>query len=188
MLRSCQIRRCLIAVIINSPGIRIICIGSVHLKMNKIRLISLIKSCLLIGFLFLASLQGEAQTPKAFNSADQQKILKVLEDQRVAWNKSDMEEYMQGYWKSDSLVFVGKSGPEYGWQNILDNYKKAYPDKKAMGFLTFDIREIRVLNKENAFVVGAWHLKMDTDEQRGYFTLLLEKINGQWKVVADHSS
>ena len=115
-------------------------------------------------------------------------VLKVLEVQRIAWNNGDLKEYMQGYWKSDSLVFIGKSGPRYGWQQTLDTYKKGYPDKKSMGFLTFDIMEIRVLGKENAFVVGAWHLKREADDPHGFFTLLLKKVKGQWKIVADHSS
>ena len=95
---------------------------------------------------------------------------------------------MEGYIKSDSLVFVGKDGPEYGWKTILDNYRKGYPDKAAMGFLTFDIKEVRIISSDHAFVLGAWHLKREKDEPKGSFTLLVRKIQGQWKVIADHSS
>jgi len=119
---------------------------------------------------------------------DKKAILNVLETQRLAWNRGNVEAYMQGYWHSDSLLFVGKSGPEYGWQNTLDNYKKAYPDKAAMGQLGFDILKVELLDKTNAFVLGAWHLKREKDAPGGYFTLLLRKIKGEWKVVADHSS
>lgn len=119
---------------------------------------------------------------------EKQAILNLLEEQRQAWNKGDMKGYMQGYWKSDSLLFVGENGPKYGWQTTLDNYKKAYPDKEAMGFLTFDIKEVQIIDQKNAFVLGAWHLKREKDEPKGYFTLLVKKIKGQWKVMADHSS
>ncbi len=124
-----------------------------------------------------------AQTAK-----DKTEILKVLENQRQAWNRGDMNDYMAGYWKSDSLLFVGKSGPTYGWQKTLDNYKKGYPDKTAMGFLTFGIKKVEFLAKDKAFVLGSWNLKRDKDEPKGYFTLLLSKIDGAWKVVVDHSS
>jgi hypothetical protein len=67
-------------------------------------------------------------------------INKLLENQRQAWNKGDIKEYMQGYNQSDSLLFVGKSGPQYGWNNTLNNYKKSYPNKSAMGYLSFDIK------------------------------------------------
>jgi len=119
---------------------------------------------------------------------DKKAILKVLETQRLAWNRGNLEAYMQGYWHSDSLLFVGKSGPKYGWQTTLDNYKKGYPDKAAMGQLGFDILKVQLLDKTNAFVLGAWHLKREKDALGGYFTLLLRKIKDEWKVVADHSS
>ena len=79
-------------------------------------------------------------------------------------------------------------GPEYGWTTISNNYKKAYPDKVTMGILTFDIKTVKVISSDHAFVVGGWHLKRVKDEPQGYFTLLLKKIEGKWKVIADHSS
>ena len=118
----------------------------------------------------------------------QQAILKVLETQRLSWNNGDIEEFMGTYWKSDSLVFVGQSGPKYGWQTTLDNYRKSYPDKAAMGILSFDIKDVRFITPNDAFVLGAWHLKREKDQPQGYFTLLLKKINGEWKIVSDHSS
>lgn len=124
----------------------------------------------------------------AQTAQDKTAILKVLENQRQGWNKGDMDNYMQGYWKSDSLLFVGKNGPTYGWQKTLDNYKKGYPDKSAMGFLTFGIKKVEFLTKDKAFVLGSWNLKREKDEPQGYFTLLLRKIDGEWKVVVDHSS
>lgn len=119
---------------------------------------------------------------------DKEAVLKVLEDQRQAWNSGDIDSYMQGYWKSDSLVFVGKAAPIYGWQGTLDRYKKAYPGKAAMGVLTFDIIQVKILDNNNAFVLGGWHLKREKDAPGGYFTLWFRKINGEWKIVCDHTS
>ena len=122
------------------------------------------------------------------NTSDHIDIFKVLEVQRQAWNKGDLEGFMQGYLESDSVIFVGKSGPEYGWKTVLENYKKAYPDRAAMGILTFDIKEVKLMGSEHAFVLGGWHLKREKDQPQGYFTLILKKIEGKWKVIADHSS
>lgn len=106
----------------------------------------------------------------AFNLSAQKSqknlILELLEEQRQAWNRGDINEYMQGYNKSDSLLFVGKSGPQYGWNNTLNNYKKSYPDKSAMGYLSFDIKEIRMISADYAFVLGAWNLKREKDERK----------------------
>ncbi|WP_443936668.1 YybH family protein [Pedobacter sp. MW01-1-1] len=138
---------------------------------------------ILIFALFFVSFGAMAQTSK-----DKQAILELLEKQRSDWNSGNVEAYMQGYAKTDSLLFVGKSGPTYGWQKTLENYQKGYPDKSAMGYLTFGIKKIEFLNKDVAFVLGSWHLKREKDEPKGYFTLLLKKIKGDWKVVVDHSS
>lgn len=121
-------------------------------------------------------------------TTDKERILKLLEDQRLAWNKGDVEEFMQSYVKSDSLLYVGKTGPKYGWNNTLNNYKKSYPDKQAMGYLSFDIKDVKILSPDHAFVLGAWKLKREKDEPGGYFTLIVKKINGEWKVISDHSS
>jgi len=114
-------------------------------------------------------------------------IVTVMNKQIAAWNRGDLEGFMQGYWKSDSLLFVSAK-PTYGWQATLDNYKRGYPDKAAMGILSFDIIKVDVLDDKNAFVFGAWHLKREKDNPGGYFTLLFKKIKGEWKVVVDHTS
>ncbi|MBE9585668.1 nuclear transport factor 2 family protein [Mucilaginibacter sp. JRF] len=122
------------------------------------------------------------------HAQDKQAILKVLDKQRQAWNNGDIETFMQTYWKSDSLTFVGKSGPTYGWQNTMDNYKRGYPDKAAMGTLTFKILKVNLIDKTNAFVLGGWNLKREKDAPGGYFTLWFRKIKGEWLIVCDHSS
>lgn len=119
---------------------------------------------------------------------DKQAILNVLETQRLAWNKADIDGFMQGYWKSDSLLFVGSTAPTHGWQATYDRYKRTYPDKAAMGSLTFTVLKVELLDKTNAFMLGAWHLQREKDAPGGYFTLWFRKINGEWKIVVDHTS
>src|ERR1700748_1941942 len=119
---------------------------------------------------------------------DKEAVLKVLDDQQQAWNKGDIDAFMKTYWRSDSLVFVGKDAPVYGWQKTIERYKKAYPDKAAMGQLSFDIKQVKILDDHNAFVLGGWRLKREKDAPGGYFTLWFRKINGEWKIVCDHTS
>lgn len=119
---------------------------------------------------------------------DKQAIANVLQQQQAAWNKGDIPQFMEGYWKSDSLMFVGSKGTTYGWQPTLDHYKKGYPDKAAMGQLSFKIIKIDILDPNNAFVLGGWGLKREKDAPGGYFTLWFRKINGEWKIVCDHTS
>lgn len=115
-------------------------------------------------------------------------IRSLLDKQTEAWNKGDINAFMQTYWKSDSLVFVGKNGVTYGWQNTLDNYKKGYPDKTAMGKLQFTIIRIEYLSNEVYNVIGKWHLTRTIGNLQGHYTLLIKKIKGEWLIVQDHSS
>jgi len=115
-------------------------------------------------------------------------IRALLAKQTEAWNRGDVEGFMEGYWKNDSLMFIGKSGITYGWQQTLDNYKKGYPDKTAMGQLTFTLIEMKLLSKKYFSVVGKWHLKRTIGDLSGHYTLLLKKIKGKWVIVKDHSS
>lgn len=125
----------------------------------------------------------------SFLSIGQEKEIKeLLEKQRVNWNDGNMIGYMQGYLKSDSLLFVDKTGPSYGWQKNLEIYQKIYHDKAAMGYLTFDIKQVKMIDKKHAFVLGAWNLQMEKEKQKGFFTLLVEKFKNGWKIVVDHSS
>lgn len=121
-------------------------------------------------------------------SSDELGIRRVLDDQLKAWNKGDVESFMQGYWKNDSLMFIGKSGINWGWQQTLENYKKGYPDTTAMGKLSFDIIVIKKLSPEYYYVVGKWMLKRSIGDLSGHYNLLFRKVNGSWLIIADHSS
>jgi ketosteroid isomerase-like protein len=136
----------------------------------------------LLLLLFLA-IQTKTEAQKS-----DQSIRKLLNEQTLAWNRGDLEGFMQGYWKNDSLCFIGKSGVTYGWNNTLANYKKGYPDTAAMGKLQFTILHVQLLSKQYAQVIGKWHLTRSIGNVQGHFTLLLRQLNGQWVIVSDHSS
>jgi ketosteroid isomerase-like protein len=107
--------------------------------------------------------------------------------QQTAWNNGDISGFMDHYWKHDSLKFIGSRGVTYGWQRTLENYQKGYPDKAAMGELTFTLVEVTELSQAAVFVIGKWDLKKEKPAG-GYFTLLWKKIKGKWVIVADHTS
>ena len=122
------------------------------------------------------------------NSTNEQAtILEVMNQQEKDWSAGNLEGFMQGYWQSDSLMFIGKNGVKYGWQTTLDNYKKSYPDKATMGKLEFEVLKLEV-NGPTAYMLGKWTLIRDTDSPRGYFTLYWKKINENWVITIDHTS
>ncbi len=119
----------------------------------------------------------------------EQKVLQVLQLQEQAWNQGDINGFMNGYWNSDSLLFVSKNGITYGWQKTLLNYKKAYPDTASMGTLQFDILEIKRLSVLYFYVIGKWQLKRNSlPNIGGHFTLLFKRIKNKWVIVTDHTS
>lgn len=119
---------------------------------------------------------------------DEQIIKKILANQDSAWNEGRLDKFMIGYWNSDSLLFIGKNGPHYGYDNTLKNYQKSYTDTSVMGHFTSMVISMKRLSKEYYFVTGKWFLKRTMGNLSGYYTLLFQKIKGEWVIVADHSS
>ena len=119
---------------------------------------------------------------------DEMEVKNLLDEQTKQWNNGNIHAFMKTYWQSDSLMFIGKSGVTYGWQNTLQNYQKNYPDNAAMGQLKFELLEVKRLSPAYFFVVGKWFLTRSIGNIGGAFTLLFRKINNRWVIVADHSS
>lgn len=137
----------------------------------------------LLSVLSLA-ISGQSESQKASIAGD---IRAVMDRQAADWNKGDIDGFMKGYWNSEKLVFVS-SRVTRGWQPTLDNYKKSYPNRAAMGTLTFSDLEITVLSKDSAVVLGSWWLKREKDNPGGKFTLIFRKFKDGWKIVHDHTS
>lgn len=119
---------------------------------------------------------------------DEPEIRSVLARQVADWNRGDIAAYMKGYWENDSLVFIGKNGPVYGYRPTLERYKKSYPDTASMGKLSFEIISLERISPTSFFAIGKWALKRSAGDVSGSWTLLFRKIHGQWKIVVDHSS
>lgn len=137
--------------------------------------------CLLSG----ASITiAAAQVPPGAAKA----IGQVLYAQQAAWNRGDIAAFMEGYLRSDSLVFVGSSGPQYGWQNTYERYLRTYDTPEKMGQLSFTIVQMSMLGKKHCRMLGRWHLKRSIGDIGGYFTLIWLRTPGGWKIIADHTS
>jgi len=130
------------------------------------------------------------QTPTVDTQAESIQIRALLDAQVDDWNAGDIEAFMQSYWKSDSLRFASGNGVREGWQETLERYKTSYPDKANMGELTFELYDVSVLSASAATVFGRFHLKREAplEDLTGLFTLILNKKDGAWVIVHDHTS
>ncbi|WP_418650617.1 DUF4440 domain-containing protein [Tenacibaculum aestuariivivum] len=114
-------------------------------------------------------------------------ILSVMKAQEKAWSNHNLENYMNGYWKNDSLKFYGSSGITYGWDKTLANYKKAYPTKDYSGKLNFKVVDISKVTEKSYFVMGEYYLTRKVGNTNGVFMIIFKKIKGTWKIIADTS-
>ena len=143
----------------------------------------------LLLLLPITSMAVKAQTPaKPKEAKTIAAIRAVLDAQRDAWNRGDIEGFMDGYERSEQTVFVSGDNLTRGWQTVFDRYKKNYNTREKMGTLTFSDLEITLPGKESAVVLGRWHLKRASDEPHGRFTLIFRKTKQGWKIIHDHTS
>jgi ketosteroid isomerase-like protein len=112
----------------------------------------------------------------------------VLDAQVAAWNRGDIEGFMDGYARSGETVFVSGDTVTHGWQTVLDRYKKGYDSREKMGQLTFSDLEITPISKDAAVALGRWQLVRAKDTPHGRFTLIFRRTKAGWRIVHDHTS
>ena len=137
-----------------------------------------------LSFLFTVCLFS--QNPISIN--DSIDIMNVMSFQEKSWNKGDIDSFMNGYLKSEELVFSGSGGPVYGWKATKERYFKSYPDLKTMGKLSFTVNKIKSISKDSAYLIGEYYLKRTIEDSFGHFTLVWKKVNGNWLIISDHTS
>ena len=115
-------------------------------------------------------------------------IRTVLREQQDAWNRGDIDAFMNGYARSASTVFVSEDTVRRGWETVRDRYREKYSDRAKMGTLTFTDLEITLLSSDSAVAFGRWELKRANDEPHGRFTLILKRLPEGWRIVHDHTS
>ena len=142
-------------------------------------------SCILL-FSCNTSNKSENTNPIIQDPKEIHAIKTMLKAQQDCWNNGDIDGFMQGYWKSEELIFTSLNHkPAYGWKNTLERYKNSYPTKESMGELSFKIINLELVSKTNANLKGKWELIREKDQPNGLFWLDIEKINESWLITKD---
>ncbi|PYJ75534.1 MAG: DUF4440 domain-containing protein [Verrucomicrobia bacterium] len=115
-------------------------------------------------------------------------IRSVLRAQQDAWNRGDIDAFMNGYARSRSTIFVSEDTVRRGWETVRARYRKKYSDRAKMGLLTFSDLEITTLSSDAAVALGRWKLKRAQDQPHGRFTLIFRRLPEGWRIVHDHTS
>ena len=142
-----------------------------------------------VAMLLATIVSGAPRQKKAISPLAVREIRAVLDGQVGAWNRRDLEGFMQGYWHSPDLTFYSGGTVVSGWESTLERYRKRYQSEgNEMGKLDFSALKIELLGPSAAFVRGRFHLKMTSGESSGIFTLTFRKFADGWKIVHDHTS
>jgi len=139
-----------------------------------------ITSC---AFMAITVFAAPEQTANALTQ-----IRSVLQAQQDAWNRGDIDGFMNGYARSASTVFISEDTIRRGWQTVRDRYKQKYSNREKMGTLAFSDLEITLLSSDSAVASGRWRLKRANDQPHGRFTLILKRLPDGWRIVHDHTS
>ena len=149
---------------------------------------------LLAGAVISASIVPATVFPSTAATTEQRsdqfvvEIRAVVHAQQEAWNRGDIDGFMNGYARSKSTIFVSEDTVIRGWQTVRDRYKKKYSDRAKMGTLKFSDLEITPLGTDSAIALGRWKLKRTKDQPHGRFTLIFRKTADGWRIVHDHTS
>lgn len=138
-------------------------------------------------FFFITVVLIASCSSKSITEQDHKKIVAILNQQEIDWNNHDLEGFMDGYWKSDSLYFYSGKKLKSGWENTLYSYIKSYPDKSYSGTLKFTIAKISAITSDSYFVMGEYNLIREVGNATGTFMIIFKRINGEWKIIADSS-
>lgn len=126
----------------------------------------------------------------ALNGQTPSGLRQMLDDQTEAWNRGDLQAFMQGYWHSPEVTFFSGDTIIKGWDATLARYQNRYQTSgKQMGKLSFSDEAIEMLGTDAAMVTARWHLEMpDGKKLEGLTTLLCRRMKEGWRIVHDHSS
>ena len=170
--------------------------GSSHIASAKdiMKRTFLFLAAIAFGMLLNLSAANAQQESAGANKLSKQEmktvvaIRAVLDAQVAAWNRGDIEGFMDGYARSPDIVFISGDSLTHGWAIVLDRYKKGYDTREKMGTLTFSDLDVKVISKDAAVVIGRWQLTRDKDTPHGRFTLIFRRAKAGWRIVHDHTS
>ena len=125
---------------------------------------------------------------KSTNNCDE--IYDLMQEQEESWNKGNIDDFMNKYWNNDSLIFLGKSGINYGWKKTISNYKNSHKNKNEMGRLEFKNILCKPINKSTHVIAGKWSIFREDSIRNigGYYSLIWVKKDKVWKIIYDHTS
>jgi ketosteroid isomerase-like protein len=155
------------------------------MRLSVRRILAVIAAALLLGPSILSATAQDRP-----HSADPAAILAMLNRQADDWNRGDLDAFAKGYKNSPDILFMGQT-IRRGYDQMLAGYRKSFPNREAMGKLTFSNLEVQPLDGHFATVTGRFHLERTAaggGDAGGYFLLVVEKTPAGWKIIRDDTT
>lgn len=142
------------------------------------------KIAVVLALLTLSSSGIAAQSPF---SADSAAMLAAMDETARGWNEASLDRHVAAY--ADSAVFMAP-GPVVGRERTRASLERSFwRDGRPLQQLRFEGINVRPLGSDRALMTGQFFLFGGGREERGgWYTLIWERIAGQWRIVHDHSS
>lgn len=146
----------------------------------------------LLAVVLFALPSARSQDLQALTTASREQldVVKVVLAQQAAWNRGDIEGFAQTFKDAPDTLIVTRQISR-GFAGLVEEYRRDYPTKAAMGTLTFSELEARPLDAQFAIVLGKYRLdraKKEGGSAEGLFTMVLEKTAQGWKIILDHTT
>ena len=144
-------------------------------------LLVLVTSCLSIAC-------SQQSKPKFDAKVEEVAIRAVISAEQIAWNNGDIDAFMGGFWKSDSLQFISARGLSLGWEATRENYIKGFPERSSMGTVSYEILSLTPLAPNIFILTSRYEITQEVGKREGIFTAIFKKVNGKWLAVHYHAS
>lgn len=132
-----------------------------------------------------------------------EEVRKLIETQVEAWNKGDLEAFTSVY--ADDAAFLSPTGLTRGRNEVLERYRKRYPDLKAMGRLSLEPIEMRPASGTEFTALGGarpsrvhgvsvaakWRISYPQEPEKepaeGLTLIVFRRTRDGWEIVQDAS-
>jgi uncharacterized protein (TIGR02246 family) len=111
-------------------------------------------------------------------------MMKMLD----AWNRHDLDAYLDGFLHSDDIVLVVDGETIRGWDLLSKAFHSGYPNKDEMGTVFFDRVQVQMLAPDLGFVLVWYSIAFPKKKQFGTDTIIVKKVAEGWREMISHTS
>ena len=119
----------------------------------------------------------------------QAEIAAMMGRSAAAWNRGDLDAFVDDYEEGAATSYIGRSGTLHGRTAIRGAYAPRFAAGVPRDSLSFEGLEVDVLGPDVVNAIAFYVLRRGGRvTARGPTSLVLRRRGGRWRIVHDHSS